>query len=625
MNVLVAQRSGAVCGLLVMAAVAVALTPTRAAAAAGDLDPGFGVGGVVTTDTSGVGASDEARAVAVAPDGSSVAVGMAITGAATDVVIARYTTAGVLDSSFGSAGVVVLPVLDSYDIGYAVIFDAAGRIVVAAQSVRDGQPVPVLLRLLPDGSRDESFGDAGQVLVDGASTLRSLEIDGRGGILAAGFSQVGRQHSILVRFTDTGAIDDSFGDTGVTTAPGLTWAWDIALQEDGRILTTGWGISGGIVAARFLADGRLDPNYGVGGEAVFPLSPEQVTSTGAVTVAVQPDQKAVLGGSWGSGGPDFLVARLNVDGTPDRSFSGDGLATVAFQPDAEDIATSIEVASDGAIIASGYTASAASGVGAFAVARFTPGGSLDLTFSADGRAEVDVSGAPDHAYGAVLSPHGLTLAGSNNGGYNDPAADVALARVQVGTLGDNPNPPTLSPVPAQRVAEGGTLAFKLRGSDPDKDPISFWAEPLPVGARLDSNGRFRWTPDYSQAGRYELVLHASDNYAGHTATTRVAVTVTDTTIATRLEQDVRVRRSIDVDGRLRPAPAGGGEVAVEFYVKTNQTFDLIDARTVPLTNNGRYTTTFTRPEGRSSICRIDTIFGGQDPWQPSATSTTVRC
>ena len=82
------------------------------------------------------------------------------------------------------------------------------------------------------------------------------------------------------------------------------------------------------------------------------------------------------------------------------------------------------------------------------------------------------------------------------------------------------------------------MSFILRARDPDGDRVSFWSDPLPEGAQLDASGRFRWTPTFDQAGRYELLLHASDNVAGHTATTRVIITVTDVTVATRIDQTV---------------------------------------------------------------------------------------
>src|SRR5262245_721285 len=74
----------------------------RTAPAAGDLDPTFGNGGKVITDfANGSGFnSDGASAVAVQSDGKIVVAG----GSDGDFALARYTSAGFLDPTFGSGG-----------------------------------------------------------------------------------------------------------------------------------------------------------------------------------------------------------------------------------------------------------------------------------------------------------------------------------------------------------------------------------------------------------------------------------------------------------------------------------------------------------------------------------------
>src|SRR5207248_2331317 len=99
----------------------------------GVLDPGFGAGGVVTTDFSG--GSDITRALAIQSDGKIVVVGSTRpTGSLPyDIALARYNPDGSLDSSFGSGGKVVTTSTTS-DVGYAVAIQADGEIVVAASA-----------------------------------------------------------------------------------------------------------------------------------------------------------------------------------------------------------------------------------------------------------------------------------------------------------------------------------------------------------------------------------------------------------------------------------------------------------------------------------------------------------
>jgi hypothetical protein len=166
------------------------------------------------------------------------------------------------------------------------------------------------------------------------------------------------------------------------------------------------------------------------------------------------------------------------------------------------------------------------------------------------------------------------------------------------------------------------LRSTLTATDPDHDAVSFWPEPLPAGATLDAAGRFTWTPDFTQAGSYELVLNASDNHAGNTQTVRVPVTVTNTTVPTVLRQEVQVRRNISVTGKVQPA--SGGAVLVELYRKVGNTFELVAGDSPALNGYGKFSISFARPNA-TGTCRIDTNYPGAEPYQASSASTTFKC
>ena len=78
------------------------------------------------------------------------------------------------------------------------------------------------------------------------------------------------------------------------------------------------------------------------------------------------------------------------------------------------------------------------------------------------------------------------------------------------TVGDINRPPQLEAVTDQELREGSTLSFTTTADDPDGDEVFFSAQGLPQGAELNENGEFIWTPDYEQAGSYEITLLASD-------------------------------------------------------------------------------------------------------------------
>ncbi|HEV7731158.1 MAG TPA: hypothetical protein VGR62_03305 [Candidatus Binatia bacterium] len=168
--------------------------------ATGELDGSFGIGGL---NQAFADSSAFVRALARQPDGKYVVVGQAGTGLATpkSIVVARFDENGILDPGFGTGGVVVIGLTGSPIalVGRAVVIDAAGNIVVGGvatgpSNVKDGggPSVFLLLRLLPDGTPDLSFGDDGAGAVfTGFGTgsdaeLQAMALQSDGKVVAVG-------------------------------------------------------------------------------------------------------------------------------------------------------------------------------------------------------------------------------------------------------------------------------------------------------------------------------------------------------------------------------------------------------------------------------------------------------
>ncbi len=155
---------------------------------------------------------------------------------------------------------------------------------------------------------------------------------------------------------DPGDLDPTFGNNGkVVTVLGQRseWANDMVVQADGKLLVIGasqdpdWALSFGFVLARYNADGTLDASFGDGGKVATVFGS---TSANGMAIALQADGKIVAagqtGGNWAG---DFLVARFNVDGSPDASFGADGVVTTDLGR-ADDSGTAVAIQSDGKII-----------------------------------------------------------------------------------------------------------------------------------------------------------------------------------------------------------------------------------------------------------------------------------
>lgn len=90
---------------------------------------------------------------------------------------------------------------------------------------------------------------------------------------------------------------------------------------------------------------------------------------------------------------DFAVARLNMDGSLDKSFSADGKRTIAFDLGGRklDEVSSVATLPDGSILLAGRATSTSSEYD-YAIARVRPDGTLDTSFNGTGKVYSRLSG-----------------------------------------------------------------------------------------------------------------------------------------------------------------------------------------------------------------------------------------
>ena len=188
--------------------------------ASGSLDSTFAApdGFLATSLSPGM---EAARAMAVDPAGSIVAAGSGDFGAQSDVTLIRVSKDGVLDTTFGDMGKVILGAPDANERAVAVAILPGGKILVAGDMVTPGGRALLVGRLNADGSPDTTFGAGGMVVApvtdgeDHAADMRVL-LDGRFVIVGhtVGGSAPG---PLLARFLPNGDIDPTFGTGGVAT------------------------------------------------------------------------------------------------------------------------------------------------------------------------------------------------------------------------------------------------------------------------------------------------------------------------------------------------------------------------------------------------------------------------
>jgi uncharacterized delta-60 repeat protein len=364
--------------LLVFSILLVASTP--AAAQAGQLDPTFGTGGIVTTDFGNIFQSTNtatATAVTIQSDGKIVVCGgvPASNGFATTAVV-RYNIDGSLDNAFGNAGIAVTP--NQLNTPSSIALQSDGKIVVAGAFNQI-----TVIRYNSNGQLDSTFGTNGVVttgFLGGDNNKTSgvvLQPDGK--ILVAGAKT-------LLRLLTNGQIDPNFGSGNGAKVAGYD-PTALALLPNGKMLVASALISSGFqnpgFVTRYNPDGSLDPSFGINGQLSVPGPANAMVLLDAGRFAGE----FLIGGDLTSSvtGPvlGFAVSGYQAVGVVDARFGTHG-GVVTPIPNSPAIATSgLGVQSSGDIVTLG-TASSNYTSYVFALARYTPAGRLDTTFGSEG-------------------------------------------------------------------------------------------------------------------------------------------------------------------------------------------------------------------------------------------------
>src|SRR6185437_11003779 len=153
----------------------------------------------------------------------------------------------------------------------------------------------------------------------------------------------------------------------------------------------------------------------------------------------------------------------------------------------------------------------------------------------------------------VQAPAGVTLSQSssvtngNHGGYvnqatltwipgqtnsvdndivvrvEDGRGSATLVHYTLYVQGGN-NPPVIAPVGAISGSEGQSISIPISVADADGDPVTTTVRNLPPGTSYDPvNSRVEWTPDYTQAGTYNITVVSTDGKAEVTQTFTITI------------------------------------------------------------------------------------------------------
>ncbi|MES2835964.1 MAG: T9SS type A sorting domain-containing protein [Bacteroidota bacterium] len=237
----------------------------------------------------------------------------------------------------------------------------------------------------------------------------------------------------LKSFAQAGRLDGSFSTDGVHTTDFYNSneiGNSIAVQSDGKIIVAGYSFNGSnndFALARYNKNGTLDITFSGDGKVTTDFSNNDDFGN---SVAMQADGKIVVAGYSTGTTSDFALSRYNTDGTLDNTFSIDGKLTTDFS-NTDDKAYSIAIQADSKIVVVGYSVDSSSD---FAIARYNTNGTLDNTFSLDGINTTDFFYGDDKSFSVAIQSDGNIVVA----GYGTKTnSDFAVARYNANGMLDN--------------------------------------------------------------------------------------------------------------------------------------------------------------------------------------------
>ncbi len=294
-----------------------------------------------------------------------------------DLVVARFTTNGTLDTSFNSGlGYRIIGRHDEGELSGAIAIDRAGKITLAGSRSRLSAALDdtsFLTRLTPSGALDTSFGTAGTSLIDFVPGLNesplSLIVQADGKYALTGTSVTSRV--LVARLTSTGFVDTTFAASGST--PGwrlveIQSSINVGLQiiqaSSGEYMIAGKASAGSGYNAfllKLLANGLTDTTFAASSDHPgWVLLRIGSTATKAFSVVQDFQGRFILAGDYVAGFPvsGAFAARFTPSGETDSSFASSGSTPGIFTfhpvPEDSNSISAMMILPNGDLVGAGY-------------------------------------------------------------------------------------------------------------------------------------------------------------------------------------------------------------------------------------------------------------------------------
>ena len=125
-------------------------------------------------------------------------------------------------------------------------------------------------------------------------------------------------------------------------------------------------------------------------------------------------------------------------------------------------------------------------------------------------------------------------------------------------------PPIMNFIGNRTVNENQLLYFKVLGSDPNGDKLTYTASGLPAGASFNKyTDIFSWTPTYSQSGVYYVTFKVSDGNLSNPETIKITIKNVDT-----FENNIRISNK------------GSGKIFYDYILNISGTYGKVTKKII---------------------------------------------
>jgi len=268
-----------------------------------------------------------------------------------DIAITRLLANGSLDTTFGTQGSVVIDI-DGRDDTFADMAMVTGGALIVVGDVDNpltpSASDPFILKLMPDGSLDSTFGNNGISIIASPGTdiisnqFNAVAVAEDGKITAAGVVRNSPTFSIgddvfVARFLPDGSLDSDFSDSGVfiqDNNTNLEVLTDVVVNQQGEIFATG-EIENNLGLLKLTSTGVPDSSFGDNGVVIQDISDSQgqaLSNSGDAVVTLADGRVVVLGSVGVSGGRALTLSQFTATGNLSLNFGQNGLFNSSLDP-----------------------------------------------------------------------------------------------------------------------------------------------------------------------------------------------------------------------------------------------------------------------------------------------------